>query len=60
MNNAEDEVEEFEGTGETVFATINYFMTFITSFSFFLTSVIDLSLSLCIYISPYLFINIRG
>ena len=25
--NAEDEVEEFEGTGETVFTTINYFMT---------------------------------
>ena len=27
VNNAEDEVEEFEGTGETVFTTINYFMT---------------------------------
>ena len=26
VNNAEDEVEEFEGTGETVFTTINYFM----------------------------------
>ena len=25
--NAEDEVEEFEGTGETVFTTINYFVT---------------------------------
>ena len=25
--NAEDEVEEFEGTGETVFTTINCFMT---------------------------------
>ena len=27
VNNAEDEVEEFEGTGEAVFTTINYFMT---------------------------------
>ena len=27
VNNAEDEVEEYEGTGETVFTTINYFMT---------------------------------
>ena len=26
VNNAEDEVEEIEGTGETVFTTINYFM----------------------------------
>ena len=25
--NAEDEVEEFEGNGETVFTTINYFVT---------------------------------
>jgi len=59
VNNAEDEVEEFEGTGETVFTTINYFMTLL-HFSFFLTSVIALSFSLCIYISPYLFINIYG
>ena len=55
VNNAEDEVEEFEGTGETVFTTINYFMTLL-HFLFFLTSVIALSFSLCIYISPYLFI----
>ena len=59
VNNAEDEVEEFEGTGETVFTTINCFMTLL-HFLFFLTSVIALSFSLCIYISPYLFINIYG
>ena len=54
VNNAEDEVEEFEGTGKTVFTTINYFMTLL-HFPF---SLLQFSLFHFLYVYIYFLLSL--